>query len=751
MASESDLQPVAEHVARLADQASTAQRDLRAPFRSIERELLSRHAGELIGNQLVDFGKQDGVTEMVEAVQANEIERRLNDLLLQAEAHQQISIRRKPIIVSCVSNFTNFLDLSRKTLRSLELGIPCLVLSRSGTTACQHPFRWSQLLLELMLKEQHRDDRIDLGLLTFVSASLPDLQKLLHMCSSDLGNLYATCSRSTALRLNEFHPPLRSSSSSTNDGDDGEGDEPRVVASTGGPNTLIVLDADGLESRGVLEAIRTSAAIESSGQCTALRHCVIPPAKKGGVDEKDPSSSSSFASLMSKLWDGTQALPLDRPEAALERSVFDGVFVGHTGSLAPTASNDGDGKPSYVHHPPSSSSASKASGDAIDVWYRVSDSLPNGSSYTSSSPSFVTVSAESTLDEYWRKVVVDFTRLDCTTHHGKQQLSDWLNTHQPISLAVNGPRDLAMKVGLELFRTTSLVVYTIGSHDDPKMPPALTCQARPQEGEIFGEFPPRDALRKHTRHPVYIPSPNPSHDASYTRDYLLAVGQPEDQPPQTDLARWNASTRSLLQRVSDPLVRGYCVLLIRYLQNACRVNPKPGIPARAVASDDDAGASRTTLWGLQRPPVGWKTVLTVSDDQAQSSTIGWDDVAPAYLMFHVTNAQSQIELSLSPECRSSNTDLVELCQEHGIPHVVEDDGQRRQRLEAAAATSHNRVFHVAQVPSPRHRDSSSRCFPMVDRFASLYFPLGHIKSTRSQDDEFMLRARLSDKWLQTNF
>jgi hypothetical protein len=40
---------------------------------------------------------------------------------------------------------------------------------------------------------------------------------------------------------------------------------------------------------------------------------------------------------------------------------------------------------------------------------------------------------------------------------------------------------------------------------------------------------------------------------------------------------------------------------------------------------------------------------------------------------------------------------------------------------------------------------------MADRFASLYFPLGHVKSTRPDDEEFALRARLSDKWLGTNF
>jgi hypothetical protein len=677
LASESDLDTIAAHLSTYVPPPDHT--DLRNPIRAIEHELLNTHAGFLIGNQLVDFAKQDGVTEIVEAVQANAVERRLNDLLLRDESLQHVVVNRKPVYVSCVSNFTNFLDLSRKTLRSLEVGIPCVVLGRTAGNTAQHSYRWVQLLSNLLEKEN-----VDAGMLTYCSASLPDVQRLIQKCRSHTGLLYATSSRSTALSMSHTY------SSGDDDDDDGSSSSiSRVVASTGGPNTMVVLHSDTLASPAVQKAIQTSATIECAGQCTALRHCVVPAA----TTTHDPQGShhpTDAESVVSGLWSGTPTLPDTNLEQALQNSVFDGVYVNHKGTAGPA-----DDDPATY----------RRQGDA---WYRVSDALP---------PS---AAEGAPLHEYWRKVVVDFTQLDCADGAQLRSLAAWLNENQPISLAVNGPRSQALNTGLELFRTTALVVYTIGSHDDPLTPPALTCQARPQECEVFGEFPPRNSMRQYTRFPVFIPSSNPSYDTHYTSEYLLSQ-PPADQPG----SGWtcNASTRELLLAVSNPKVRGYCILLLRYLQDVCRMNPKSGMPTMP--------SSRTTLWGLQRPPVGWTTILVVKDE-----SVRWNDVAPIYLLFHATNAKSQVQLSVSP---SSSSDVLAMCEAHKLPHVVEDEAERQDRLARSP-----KIFHVVDV-------APMATFPMVDHFVSLYFPLGHIKSTRPGDDEFLLRARLSDKWLNTNF
>lgn len=644
------------------------QTDLRTPIRQVETLLLHKHAGSLIGNQCVDFQKQDGITEIEEAIMVNTVERRLNDFLLDEEREGRLHLHRQPIYVSAVSNFTNFLDLSRKTLRSLEVGIPVIILGRSQTS--QHSFRWTQLLINLCA-----DAGIDVGMITFLSCSLDDIKDITQSCQEHTGHLYTTCSRSLASEIKALYPS--------------------TIASTGGPNTLVCLDWNDEEddataqetntvtknpATALREAIVCSAAIESAGQCTALRHCVLP-------------TSVSDADCL-RMFDTVSHL--DNAESALSKAVFAGVFAQHAATTEPPSTE-------YQKH------------DKVDAFVKIRyNELP-----------------ELGINEFWRKVVVDFSKMDLTTvvhpETGKRKIDErqlnrlaaWLNENQPISLVVNGPRQEAMTFGLKLWEQTALVVNTIGSSDNlDTMPPAMTCQARPQEAEIFGEFPPRNSMNQYTIFPVVVPSSNPSYDAVYAPDYLRSRG--------TTLSEYiSKNTKALLEEVKEDAIRGYCVLLIEYLQNVCRLNPKPGF-----------GASRTALWGITRPPLGKKTVLRCSN----SDHVTWDAVAPIYVLFHATNARDQAELSVDPQ----NIDLVALCRKHRLPHViVESESDMTERL---AARDDGYVFHLVHVSQ-----ENAPAFSMVGNFVSLYLPFCHIKTTMANDDEFVLKARISEKWLNTLF
>jgi hypothetical protein len=138
-------------------------------------------------------------------------------------------------------------------------------------------------------------------------------------------------------------------------------------------------------------------------------------------------------------------------------------------------------------------------------------------------------------------------------------------------------------------------------------------QARPQEGEIFGEFPPRHELHHFTRFPVIVPSSTPGYNSVYSPSYLIS--RASNSIPGFDYVK------KLTDLVSTDQYRGYCQLLIRYLVDAC--GPKRGI------------GQRTSLYGLQRPPVnGQFTVLRVEKNTS------FDDLAVHLLPFIVTNARS---------------------------------------------------------------------------------------------------------------
>ena len=607
--------------------------DLRRQLRRIEERLLTEYAGFLIGNQCMDFGKQDGITEIEESIMANTVEQRLNDLVLREEERGKIHIHRQPIYVSCVSNFTNFLDLFRKTIRNMELGIPCVVLGRSNTV--QHSYRWTLLLTQLM-----KEENIDPGMLTYLSCSLDDIKDITQSCQDYTGNLYATCSRELAATMMSGYP--------------------KTVASTGGPNTLVTTEWNDK----VKQAVQMSASIECAGQCTALRHCVTPTT----VDDAELDS----------VFDNISEIP--GAPYAVDNALFDGVFPNHQGSGVPDVDKDG-----YRHH------------GKVDAYYRVGCEPPVG------------VGGDGELPEYWRKVVVDFSKMDVRDKQSENvdKLAAWLNKHQPISLAINGKREEVFELGIRLFDKTGMVVYTIGSTDDEEHPAALTCQARPQEAEVFGEFPPRNKLQQYTRYPVVVPSPTPSYDSEYNRDYLKSL--PIDE-------FFSKTTQRLLEEVQDDATRGFCTELICYLQDATMKNPKHGF-----------GKSRTALWGLQRPPLGTKTVIRCGVDAT------WDTVAPIYMIFFATNARDQVELSIDP----SNEVLISLCLKHDLPYTTETN----QTFDSTS------VFNVVPVSG-----NKPDTFPMAGQFVSLYFPLGHIKSTMPDDHEFTIKLdQLSQKWLTTLF
>ena len=553
----------------------------------------------------------DTSKQMEEATMANHVERKLNDLVLREESAGRITVNRKPVYVSCVSNFTNFLDLFRKTVRSLELGIPCVVLGRSNTV--QHSYRWTKLLMELCLSQG-----IDPGMITYLSCPIEDIIDITQSCQEFTGNLYSTCSRDLAASIKSGYP--------------------NTVTSTGGPNTLVALDWTGP----IKEAIRMSATIESSGQCTALRHAVVPAT----VNDDDISS----------MLKGTKAIK--SASEAVQAGDFDCVFPNHNGSgTVPTS----DG---YKHH------------ESIDACYRISDALPPNH-----------------MNEYWRRVVVDVSTMDAVDHI--DGLAAWLNVNQPITLAVTGKtKEQSLDVGLALWERTGLVVNTIGSPENP----ALTCQARPQEGEVFGEFPPRHLIDKFTKYPVIVPSSTPGYDCSYSDSFLK-----EQAEAKSSVEKFG----TFLKEINDTLVRGFCVTLLEFLLDACQENPKRGF-----------GTSRTALWGLQRPPLNTTTYL-------ECDSTSWDDLAPFLILFFATNAKDQAVVY-----SGGNHTIETKCENLGI--AVKAKGK------PSLAPGDNMKYIHGPLDS----------YPMAGQFITTLFPVGHIKSTESNDEEFVARAKILSKWLK---
>jgi len=595
----------------------TPEKDYRDKARAIEDELLGKHAGALIGNQALDFLKQDGVTELGEWAQAAIVERRLADTMLADEASGIIEISREPAFVGCVSNFSNFLDLSRKVLRNIEAGVPVVIPSRSNTS--QHMFRWCQLLLSLM--EKHG---LDTGLVTYLAASRKEKNRVMEEFLQS--PFYLTSSRETAASIKEINTNL--------------------MASTGGPNTMVATD---LHPK-LIQAATLSTLIENSGQCTAMRHLALG---KGTNLEEISASFEVEACLVN---DSLQSL---------KEGKFAALFNEQPFSLEESYSKVGD----------------------LPIAVRVNKTLPS----------------ESEIDEHWRETYLDVTPdFDLESKDDIQKLCRWLNEHQPISCAVNGVEP-PLKLFREIFEGSALVVYTMGSADSP----ALTAQARPQEGEIFGEFPPRHELRKYTKFPMVVPSPGPAYNAKYSDDYLLKNSR--RQFPRAKFDR-------MASMFTCPKHRGYAQVVIEYLVDACAENPKIG----GLIPDE----SRTCLYGLQKPPSGTHSVIR--SDNLNSVLI-------RLIPFLATNA-ADVDNSISVS--SSNPDVVKRLKELKVD--VRQENEEEFEKWAAAEEPWNIL----------RADYDTEEFALAGQFVSLLFPLGHVKSTKPNDSEFVRYLAQSSKWLK---
>eukprot|EP00929_Paragymnodinium_shiwhaense_P101337 TRINITY_DN6434_c0_g1_i1.p1 TRINITY_DN6434_c0_g1~~TRINITY_DN6434_c0_g1_i1.p1 ORF type:complete len:737 (+),score=169.84 TRINITY_DN6434_c0_g1_i1:85-2211(+) len=599
--------------------------DLRSEIRAIDWRFMTELAPEIIGNQSLDFEKQDGITEIEEAIQANLVEQRLNDRLFEAEARGEIEIKRDMVIVGCVSNFSNFLDLSRKTLRHLEVGVPCVVFSRSNTT--QHMYRWF-LILQDLLKEFN----IDAGMLTYLSCSIEDQRRVMLACQDS--PMHFTGSREVSAKIKEVCPQL--------------------IASTGGPNTLVATQYNDK----VGAAVRMSNLIENKGQCTALRHFVCPGVNKGMMDKLYSDAPTVKSGLDS-----------------LEKGEFAGIFDFQ--------------KP---QRPLPTGYSALESQDKVAV--RISDALPPPG-----------------INEQWRQLFVDVTTPKTLDDAFLTKLSEWLNHEQPITLAINADDGYAL--AHRLFETTGLCVYTVGSLDSP----GLTAQARPQDGEVFGELPPRHCAKQCTKLPMINPTPCAAYNSMYTDDYLLSKAQ---YLGGHGLAGLHEDAVSVLSSVKDDRLRGYGIVCLEYLLDAC-FEPKQG-----------KTGPRTCLFGMQRPPIDGSATILRCENGANV-----DLLLLHALPFAATNAHEQVHLSLSSSAQSRCPEgTLRLLKRVFADRITVEDNAGFEKRAAAS-----KVYNKVAV------DDRFECL-LAFQFMSLLFPMGHIKSTKKNDEAFVRAFKDSKKWLR---
>lgn len=259
------------------------------------------------------------------------------------------------------------------------------------------------------------------------------------------------------------------------------------------------------------------------------------------------------------------------------------------------------------------------------------------------------------------------------------------------------------------FEATGLCVYTFGTKATGY---ALTAQARPQDGEIFGEFPPRKTMDTFSRYPMMNPLPCSSWNTVFSENYLAEHSKDREIDPIV-----GGMVESIMNKIEDAKYRGYAQLIAEYLSDSCSNNP--------YSVSKDNGTGRTSYFGLQRPPIieNYVTLLSYGD-------VGNNDLFLLHLLpFAITNSHSQCVVNLSNGGESLK-DLVASCL--GLKVVDSED------------ISKLNLFNEIKVDEVA-KDFE---FALPFQFCSKLFCLGHCKSTIPNDDTFLEEFANSKKWLK---
>jgi len=225
-------------------------------------------------------------------------------------------------------------------------------------------------------------------------------------------------------------------------------------------------------------------------------------------------------------------------------------------------------------------------------------------------------------------------------------------------------------------------------------------------------------MHKYTKFPMIVPSPPAAYNSVYEESYLAELDSTSLDSKQA---------KDICDHVQSNVVKGYIKLLHEYLVDAC------GVHVGWRTGDENF---RTALYGIQRPPLNG-TISTVRCD----SDTTFDTIAPVLLPFMCTNARDQFEVSIDPQNKSLLKTLSSLLDNNNNNNTI-----KKQTREEFEKTVSDPVYYNV-IESSRIPNVDTTGLPLVGQFLSLWFPMGHIKSAKPNDQEFITQFKTSEKWL----